>query len=184
MASIWPTTPLPTVSSANQRRGEAEAICNRYERHATVITSNRDFNEWPLVFANPLMASATMDRLVHRAVKIVIEGKSFRMDRFVRRSRNYRSPRRTAMRPNRSGAGRCSRYHLPGGGALQAVLARFFFRHRAEVCPEARRPGDIGIPGRPSLSASDSRAVPAWSVSGVASRLESDGAEYPKGGQG
>ena len=37
-------------------------ICNRYERHATVITSNRDFNEWPLVFANPLMVSATMDR--------------------------------------------------------------------------------------------------------------------------
>ena len=40
------------------------------------ITSNRDFNEWPLVFANPLMPSATTDRLVHRAVKIVIEGKS------------------------------------------------------------------------------------------------------------
>ena len=69
-----------------------EAIRNRYERHATVITSNRDFNEWPLVFANPLMASATMDRLVHRAVKIVIEGKSFRMVRFVRRSRELPQP--------------------------------------------------------------------------------------------
>ena len=53
-------------------------ICQRYERHATVITSNRDFSEWPLVFANPLMASAT---------KLVIEGKSYRMDSFVRRSR-------------------------------------------------------------------------------------------------
>ena len=30
----------------------------------------------PLVFANPLIALATMERLVHRAVKIVIEGKS------------------------------------------------------------------------------------------------------------
>ena len=67
-------------------------ICNRYERHATVITSNRDFNGWPLVFANPLMASATMDRLVHRAVKIVIEGKSYRMDSFVRRSRELSQP--------------------------------------------------------------------------------------------
>ena len=57
-----------------------------------MITSNRDFNEWPLVFANPLMASANMDRLVHRAVKIVIEGKSYRMDSFVRRSRELPQP--------------------------------------------------------------------------------------------
>ena len=89
---ILPTTPLPTVSSANQRRGEARRSANRYKRRATVITSNRDFNEWRPVFANPLMASATMDRLVHRAVKIVIEGKSYRMDRFVRRSRELPQP--------------------------------------------------------------------------------------------
>ena len=44
------------------------------------------------MFANPLMASATMDRLVHRAVKIVIEGKSYRMDSFVRRSRELPEP--------------------------------------------------------------------------------------------
>ena len=81
-------TPLPE----HQQQDLYEVICNRYERHATVITSNRDFNEWPLVFANPLMASATMDRLVHRAVKIVIEGKSYRMDSFVRRSRELPQP--------------------------------------------------------------------------------------------
>ena len=69
-----------------------EVICNRYERHATVIISNRDFNEWTLVIANRLMASAAMDRLVHRAVKIVIEGKSYRMDSFVRRSREPPAP--------------------------------------------------------------------------------------------
>ena len=81
-------TPLPE----HQQQDLYEVICNRYERHATVITSNRDFNEWPLVFANPLMASANMDRLVHRAVKIVIEGKSYRMDSFVRRSRELPQP--------------------------------------------------------------------------------------------
>ena len=81
-------TPLPE----HQQQDLYEVICNRYERRATVITSNRDFNEWPLVFANPLMASATMDRLVHRAVKIVIEGKSYRMDSFVRRSRELPQP--------------------------------------------------------------------------------------------
>ena len=53
----------------------------------TVITRNRHYNKWPLVFANPLVASATMDRLVDRAGKIVIQGKSYRMDSSVRRSR-------------------------------------------------------------------------------------------------
>ena len=80
--------PLPE----HQQQDLYEVICNRYERHATVITSNRDFNEWPLVFANPLMASAAMDRLVHRAVKIVMQGKSYRMDSFVRRSRELPEP--------------------------------------------------------------------------------------------
>jgi DNA replication protein DnaC len=65
-----------------------EVICERYERAPTIITSNRDFNEWPMIFANPLMGSAAMDRLVHRATKIVIEGKSYRVDAFVQRARS------------------------------------------------------------------------------------------------
>jgi DNA replication protein DnaC len=64
-----------------------ELICERYERAPTIITSNRDFNEWPMVFSNPLMGSAAMDRLVHRANKIVIEGKSYRVDAFIQRTR-------------------------------------------------------------------------------------------------
>jgi DNA replication protein DnaC len=64
-----------------------EVICERYEKAPTILTSNRDFNEWPMIFQNPLMGSAAMDRLVHRATKIVIEGKSYRVDAFVRRSR-------------------------------------------------------------------------------------------------
>ncbi len=64
-----------------------ELICERYERSPTILTSNRDFNEWPMIFANPLMGSAAMDRLVHRATKIVIEGKSYRLDAFIQRTR-------------------------------------------------------------------------------------------------
>ncbi len=64
-----------------------ELICERYEKTPTILTSNRDFNEWPSVFHNPLMGSAAMDRLVHRATKLVIEGKSYRVDAFVQRSR-------------------------------------------------------------------------------------------------
>ena len=60
-----------------------QIISARYERRPIVITSNRDFAEWPMVFDNPLMGSAAMDRLVHRAIKLVIEGKSYRMNSFL-----------------------------------------------------------------------------------------------------
>jgi DNA replication protein DnaC len=59
-----------------------ELICARYESASTIITSNRDFAEWLSVFENPLIGSAAMDRLVHKAIKVVIEGKSYRLDAF------------------------------------------------------------------------------------------------------
>ena len=73
--------------SEEQQSDLYELICERYERAPTIITSNRDFNEWPMIFANPLMGSAAMDRLVHRASKIVLEGKSYRVDTFIQRTR-------------------------------------------------------------------------------------------------
>jgi DNA replication protein DnaC len=62
-------------------------ICERYEKAATIITSNRDFSEWVTIFSNPLMASAAMDRLMHHAIKIVIQGKSYRMENFVEKNK-------------------------------------------------------------------------------------------------
>jgi DNA replication protein DnaC len=59
-----------------------EIICVRYETASLIITSNRDFAEWQNIFENQLLASAAMDRLVHKARKIVIEGRSYRLDSF------------------------------------------------------------------------------------------------------
>ncbi len=73
--------------SEEQQADLYEIICERYERASTIVTSNRDFAEWPAVFSNPLMGSAAMDRLVHRAVKLVIEGKSYRVDNFLKRGK-------------------------------------------------------------------------------------------------
>jgi DNA replication protein DnaC len=64
-----------------------ELIRGRYETSSTVITSNRNFDEWPSVFNNPLIASAAMDRLLHRAIKIVIEGKSYRVNNFIKKAK-------------------------------------------------------------------------------------------------
>lgn len=72
-----------------------ELIAERYERRSTLITSNRDFDEWPMIFSNPLMGSAAMDRLIHRAAKIVIEGKSYRLDSFLKKSKALTKAQKT-----------------------------------------------------------------------------------------
>ena len=77
--------------SAAQQEDLFDLICHRYERLSTIITSNRDFSEWQSIFDNPLMGSAAMDRLVHRAIKIVIEGKSYRMHGFQNQIRSLQS---------------------------------------------------------------------------------------------
>jgi len=61
-----------------------EIICERYEKTSTIITSNRDFGEWMSIFTNPLIGSAAMDRLLHRAIKILIEGDSYRLESFLK----------------------------------------------------------------------------------------------------
>ncbi len=49
------------------------------------ITSNRDVEEWPPLFGDQLLASAAMDRLLHHAHVITIEGESYRNPREKRR---------------------------------------------------------------------------------------------------
>jgi DNA replication protein DnaC len=57
-----------------------ELINERYERGSILVTSNRDYSEWPETFAdNPLLASAALDRLAHRAHRITITGPSYRV---------------------------------------------------------------------------------------------------------
>ena len=59
-----------------------QLIAERYEKNSTIITSNRDFDEWPSIFTNSLLGSAALDRLVHKGIQIVIEGCSFRLAEF------------------------------------------------------------------------------------------------------
>jgi DNA replication protein DnaC len=51
----------------------------RYERGAMILTSNRGFSEWAEVFGDPVVATALLDRLLHHAVVIHIEGASYRL---------------------------------------------------------------------------------------------------------
>jgi len=75
--------------SLDQQSDLYEIICQRYEKHSLIITSNRDFDEWPAIFDNPLLGSAAMDRLVHRASKFELEGKSYRVEGFSKRQQRH-----------------------------------------------------------------------------------------------
>ena len=56
-----------------------DLIAARYEKAATVLTSNLDFSEWGDAFPdNRILGAATLDRLRHGAYRVVIEGESFR----------------------------------------------------------------------------------------------------------
>ena len=57
-----------------------QIISQRYEQGAIIITSNRVFKKWPEIFNNDsTLTSAILDRLLHHAETVIIEGKSYRM---------------------------------------------------------------------------------------------------------
>jgi DNA replication protein DnaC len=58
-----------------------QVISNRYENGSSIVlTSNKAFTDWAHVFAgDPVMASAALDRLLHRATLINIRGDSYRL---------------------------------------------------------------------------------------------------------
>lgn len=50
-----------------------------YERCAIILTSNRSFGEWGEVFGDSVVAAALLDRLLHHAIVVQIEGSSYRL---------------------------------------------------------------------------------------------------------
>jgi DNA replication protein DnaC len=55
-----------------------EIIRQRYQHGATILTSNRAVEELPALFGDPLLASAAMDRLLHGAHVVTLDGDSYR----------------------------------------------------------------------------------------------------------
>ncbi len=51
----------------------------RYEKGAMILASNRGFSEWGEIFGDSVVATALLDRLLHHAVVVQIEGSSYRL---------------------------------------------------------------------------------------------------------
>jgi len=57
-----------------------QIISNRYERGSIILSTNKVFKHWPSIFNNDAtLTSAILDRILHHAETIIIEGKSYRM---------------------------------------------------------------------------------------------------------
>ena len=57
-----------------------QIISQRYERGSIILTTNKVFKHWPSIFNNDsTLTSAILDRVLHHAETVIIEGKSYRM---------------------------------------------------------------------------------------------------------
>ena len=70
-----------------------EIINRRYEKNATLVTTNRPFSEWNEVFPNAACVVSLIDRLVHHSEVLAIEGKSYRMKEAQEQDANRRKPK-------------------------------------------------------------------------------------------
>lgn len=55
-----------------------EFIAHRYESGSLIITANQPFSEWDHIFPDNMMTVAAVDRLIHHASIIELEGESYR----------------------------------------------------------------------------------------------------------
>jgi DNA replication protein DnaC len=57
-----------------------QVISARYECGSIVLTTNKTFKQWPSIFNNDsVLTAALLDRLLHHAIPVIIEGSSYRM---------------------------------------------------------------------------------------------------------
>jgi DNA replication protein DnaC len=70
----WGVTPLTDAS----RRDLLEILDDRYDRKSTLVTSQLPVDRWHESLADPTLADAILDRLVHNAHRLELSGESIR----------------------------------------------------------------------------------------------------------
>ena len=73
-----------------------ELVSRRYELSSTLITTNRPFSEWKDVFPNAACVVSLVDRLIHHAEILRLEGESYRLKEAQERAEQRARKRRKA----------------------------------------------------------------------------------------
>lgn len=75
---------LDDIGYIQQEREEMEVLFTflgeRYERRSVMITSNLVFSQWDKIFQDPMTTAAAIDRVVHHATILELNGSSYRND--------------------------------------------------------------------------------------------------------
>jgi DNA replication protein DnaC len=73
---------LDDIGYIQQSRDEMEVLftflAERYERRSVLITSNLVFSQWDRIFKDPMTTAAAIDRVVHHAIILEMNGQSYR----------------------------------------------------------------------------------------------------------
>ncbi len=77
-----------------------ELVSRRYENKSTLVTTNRPFAEWGEVFPNAACVVSLVDRLVHHAEIVAIEGESYRLKEANERAEQRQQTRLGTKTPN------------------------------------------------------------------------------------
>jgi DNA replication protein DnaC len=83
-----------------------ELVSRRYQHKSTVVTTNRAFADWGEVFPNAACVVSLIDRLMHRAEVVRIDGESYRAKEAEEREaqrKAERTAKATASRPRKAG---------------------------------------------------------------------------------
>ena len=81
-----------------------ELISRRYEQKSTLVTTNRPFAEWRDVFPNAACVVSMVDRLMHNAEIVAIDGDSYRVKEARERAEQRAQQRKAAKKKNQSGS--------------------------------------------------------------------------------
>lgn len=74
-----------------------EVVSRRYDKgRSIVLTTNKPFAEWPTTFPNAACVVTLVDRLLHRAEVITIDGESYRLREAEERQRQKAAARKRA----------------------------------------------------------------------------------------
>lgn len=79
-----------------------EVVSRRYELKSLVLTTNLAFRDWPSIFPNATCTTALIDRVIHHADIIPIEGESYRKREAEERSNTRRGAAKSADKAKKS----------------------------------------------------------------------------------
>ena len=69
-----------------------EVFSQRYERGATLVTSNLPFDEWTEIFGSERLTGALLDRLTHHVHILEMNGESYRLNQSRKRRKSSKTP--------------------------------------------------------------------------------------------